>query len=89
MKRVYPDIQEDVMFTNLKLELIAEKAKTAMLENYLNDMRINNKIYKNFTDEEITLYLQNVSMVRDKRHMNETEINICISMIKGDINAGN
>jgi len=87
MKRVYPDIQEDVMFTNLKLELIAEKAKTAMLENYLNDMRINNKIYKNFTDEEITLYLQNVSMVRDKRHMNETEINICIGMIKGDINA--
>ena len=87
MMRVYPDIQEDVMFTNLKLELIAEKAKTAMLESYLSDMRINNKVYKNFTDEEIKAYLQNVSMIRDKRHMNETELNICMNMIKGDENA--
>ena len=87
MKRVFPEIQEDVMFTNLKLELIAEKAKNAMLEGYLSDMRINNKIYKKFTNEEIIQCLQSISMERDKRHMNETELNICISMIRGDENA--
>ena len=75
------------MFTNLKLELIAEKAKNAMLEGYLADIRINNKIYRNFTTDEIISCLQNVSMARDKRCMNETELNICISMIRGDENA--
>jgi hypothetical protein len=83
---------EDIIFSNLKLELIVEKAKVKELEGNLNYViRLYNshdngsRTIKDRRPEEQIKILQDISKERDGREMNETEINICLKMIDGNL----
>jgi len=82
---------EDTIFSNLELELIVEKAKVKELTRNLEDViRISGldqgpRTIKDRRPEEQIKILQDISKERDGREMNETEINICLKMIDGNL----
>jgi hypothetical protein len=73
---------EDICYSNLKMELIATKAKAAMYSDYINLLKLSTwKVDKSFSRDEIISYLQNESLSRDNRYMNDIEINRCLGFI--------
>jgi hypothetical protein len=83
---------EPNIFSNLKLELIVEKAKNKELKRNLDYViRLYNpndngpRTIQDRRKEEQIKILQEVSKERDLREMNKTEINICLEMIGGSL----
>jgi len=89
--REYPDIASDVIYTNLKLDLITERAKNKMLLDIIDELRRITGInagrwdQTDFRKGEQENYLQSQSMEADRKKLMPTELNYCLYKMGGNL----